>query len=85
MSATHPLPSAVVRHAGGFRILDAPSEAHVEEAAVLVETEYWNEGVARDRLVRAMLGSTVVVVAIDDEGTVVATARALSDGARSAW
>jgi ribosomal protein S18 acetylase RimI-like enzyme len=85
MSATHPLPSPSARAARGVRILDAPSEAHLEEAAALVETEYWNEGVARDRLVRAMLGSTVCVVAIDDEGEVVATARALSDGARSAW
>jgi GNAT superfamily N-acetyltransferase len=69
----------------GTRLVTDPSEAHVEEAAALVESEYWNEGVPRERLVRAMLGSTVVVVALDAEGSVVATARALSDGARSAW
>jgi ribosomal protein S18 acetylase RimI-like enzyme len=69
----------------GTRLLCALDEAAIGEAVLLVEHEYWNEGVERERLERAMRGSTAVVGAEDAEGRLVAVARALSDGARSAW
>jgi ribosomal protein S18 acetylase RimI-like enzyme len=69
----------------GTRLVRALGEEGLRAAAALVANEYWNQGVERERLVRAMRGSTVVVGALDGEGRVVATARALSDGARSAW
>ena len=67
------------------RLLTDPGEDALRRAAALVEGEYWNEGVPLERLVRAFRASTAVVVAVDPAGEVVATARALSDGVRSAW
>jgi ribosomal protein S18 acetylase RimI-like enzyme len=69
----------------GTRLVCALDETGAGEAAALVEHEYWNEGVPRERLARAFLGSTAVVGASDADGRLVAVARALSDGARSAW
>ena len=60
-------------------------EGDAADAAALVAGEYWNVGVARDRLERAMRGSTALVGARDRDGRLIATARALSDGARAAW
>lgn len=57
----------------------------VPAAARLVAGEYWNEGVAPARIERAMARSTLLVGARDADGRVIATARALSDGARYAW
>jgi hypothetical protein len=70
---------------GGTRLVCELGEAHVRAAVALVADEYWNVGVDRERLQRAMRGSTVLAGALDPEGRLVATARALSDGARSAW
>jgi ribosomal protein S18 acetylase RimI-like enzyme len=70
---------------GGTRLVCELAEAEVLAAAALVAGEYWNVGVEPERLARAMRGSTVLVGALDPEGRLVATARALSDGARSAW
>ncbi|HEY6463277.1 MAG TPA: GNAT family N-acetyltransferase [Polyangiaceae bacterium] len=67
------------------RIVLDPGEELLQQATALVEGEYWNEGVSRERLLRAFRGSTAVAVALDGDGSVVATARALSDGARAAW
>jgi ribosomal protein S18 acetylase RimI-like enzyme len=69
----------------GTRLVYALDEGAIREAALLVQHEYWNEGVALERLERAMRGSTALVGAKDDGGRLVAVARALSDGARSAW
>jgi predicted GNAT family acetyltransferase len=69
----------------GTRLLSALAEDDVLAAAALVASEYWNVGVERERLVRAMRASTVLVGALAPGGRIVATARALSDGARSAW
>lgn len=69
----------------GTRLVCPLDDAAIRAAVSLVEHEYWNEGVDRDRLERAMRGSTVVVGAEDAAGRLVACARTLSDGARSAW
>jgi predicted GNAT family N-acyltransferase len=69
----------------GTRLVCDLREREVRAAVALVANEYWNEGVDPERLARAMRGSTVLVGALDAAGRVVATARALSDGARSAW
>ncbi|HEY3817303.1 MAG TPA: GNAT family N-acetyltransferase [Polyangiaceae bacterium] len=69
----------------GTRLVCGLAEDGVQAAAALVAHEYWNRGVDLDRLARAMRGSTVLVGAFDADGRLVATARALSDGARSAW
>jgi len=65
--------------------LCALSDDDAADAAALVAGEYWNVGVAPERLERAMRGSTALVGARDRSGRLVAVARALSDGARSAW
>jgi ribosomal protein S18 acetylase RimI-like enzyme len=69
----------------GARLVGALGGTDAGEAAALVEREYWNEGVPRERIERAFLGSTAVVGARDADGRLVAVARALSDGARSGW
>jgi predicted GNAT family N-acyltransferase len=69
----------------GTRLVCELGEADIRAAVALVADEYWNAGVDGERLARAMRGSTVLVGALDPEGRLVATARALSDGARSAW
>lgn len=55
------------------------------EAAALLDGAYWNDLFSRDELARAQHGSTAWVGARDDRGALVATARALSDGAKNAW
>lgn len=62
----------------------APDAREVEAAVRLVSGEYWNEGVEISRVRLAHLASTAWVVAKDPAGTVVATARATSDGAKAA-
>jgi predicted GNAT family N-acyltransferase len=69
----------------GTRLVRELGEEQIRVAVALVADEYWNVGVDRERLARAMRGSTVLVGALDAQGRLVATARALSDGARSAW
>jgi ribosomal protein S18 acetylase RimI-like enzyme len=54
-------------------------------AAELVFDTYWNQGIAKSVLQRAHEGSQAWVGARDAAGRLVATARALSDGAKHAW
>ncbi len=54
-------------------------------AAELVAPAYWNDEVDVDCIARAHEGSTAWVGAYDAGGTLVATARAISDGAKHAW
>ncbi|HEY1695414.1 MAG TPA: hypothetical protein VGG39_24765 [Polyangiaceae bacterium] len=44
------------------RIVLDPGEEALQQATALVEGEYWNAGVPRERLVRAFRGSTAVAV-----------------------
>ncbi|WP_437984910.1 GNAT family N-acetyltransferase [Sorangium sp. So ce117] len=57
----------------------------VAAAVDLLEGGYWNQGVSREAIARALLGSSAWVGARDAAGRLVATARAISDGSRRAW
>jgi len=77
-----PLP-AFLRGPGDVPLCVAPDERDAEEVAALLEGQYWTEGFSLDCMARAQRGSTVWVVARDPaSGRAVASARALSDGAR---
>jgi ribosomal protein S18 acetylase RimI-like enzyme/nitroimidazol reductase NimA-like FMN-containing flavoprotein (pyridoxamine 5'-phosphate oxidase superfamily) len=79
-----PTPAWLVGPAG-TRLVGALEDGEVDEAVALVAGEYWNEGVAPERLARAMRASAALVGAREVEsGRLVATARAVSDGARNA-
>jgi len=69
----------------GTRLLGRLDATQTRAAAALVAGEYWNAGVPVERLERAMARSTVLVGAVDPAGRLVATARSMSDGTRSAW
>lgn len=56
-----------------------------DEAARLAGAEIWNQGVPHERIARSHVGSTAWVGARDPEGQLIATARAISDGAKFAW
>lgn len=55
------------------------------DAAQLLDGAYWLDGLSRDAIVRAHLGSTAWVGARASDGRLVGSARAISDGARVAW
>jgi len=57
----------------------------LEGAVDLMEAVYWNQVWDRDHLSRALVGSTVWVGAKDEVGRVIATARAIADGAKFGW
>jgi nitroimidazol reductase NimA-like FMN-containing flavoprotein (pyridoxamine 5'-phosphate oxidase superfamily)/GNAT superfamily N-acetyltransferase len=64
----------------GARLLCAPVQ--VDGAVELLRDSYWNAGVPDDVIARAQTGATAWVGACDDEGRLVATARAISDGSK---
>lgn len=70
---------------GKLTLDDAPGPDDAEAAADLLVDTYWNARFTRDQLVRAHLGSTAWVCARDERGKLVASARALADGAKHAW
>lgn len=79
-----PPPFLASPEGGDLRAWLPPSR--VGEAVKLVADEYWNVGrYSADALRRAHLGSNVWVGAVDDSGRLIATARAISDGAKAAW
>ncbi|WP_104978085.1 GNAT family N-acetyltransferase [Sorangium cellulosum] len=69
----------------GCALACALGPGDVEAAVDLLEGAYWNQGVPRVVIARALLGATAWVGARDAAGRLVATARAISDGARRAW
>lgn len=69
----------------GLRFRVAPDSTEAEEAADLLEHQYWNRNVPREALVRAHLGSTAWVTLRDGADCLVASARAVSDGAKCGW
>jgi nitroimidazol reductase NimA-like FMN-containing flavoprotein (pyridoxamine 5'-phosphate oxidase superfamily)/ribosomal protein S18 acetylase RimI-like enzyme len=71
--------------AGPAHLSCAPEPETAEEVAELLKDAYWNGGVSRDALVRSHLNSSAWVAARNDEGRLVGSARALSDGAKYAW
>lgn len=74
--------------------LDAPEgarlrvwleEARIPEIVALARDTYWNTVFAESTLARAQRGATAWVGAEDAEGRLIATARAVSDGAKHGW
>lgn len=76
-----PVP-AFLRGPEGSRLCVAPDARDAEEVAALLEGQYWTHGFTLARLAAAQMGSQAWVVARDAEGRVLASARAISDGAR---
>ncbi len=69
----------------GARMVCAPGARDAERAAALLEGAYWNGGFSRAELAAAHLGSQAWVGARDAGGTLVASARAITDGSKHAW
>lgn len=70
---------------GGASLHPALAPAELDAAVALVADTYWNEGVPAEQIRRAHLGSTAWVGARDRDHGLVATARAVSDGAKHGW
>jgi nitroimidazol reductase NimA-like FMN-containing flavoprotein (pyridoxamine 5'-phosphate oxidase superfamily)/ribosomal protein S18 acetylase RimI-like enzyme len=76
-----------LRGPAGSRLCVAPDARDAAEVAQLLRGVYWTEGLSAALMEQAHLGSSAWVVAreADDGGRVLASARAVSDGARFAW
>lgn len=61
-----------------------PGADEAEAVAALLADSYWNQGLPAATLRAAQLGATAWIVAVD-QGAVVGSARAISDGAKFAW
>ena len=59
--------------------------ADADEVAALLEGEYWNVGISRERIARSQLGASAWVTARDANGRIVASARAITDGVKCGW
>ena len=79
-----PLPEFLVGPEGTSLIV-APTPADASAAAELLVDAYWNVGFSRHEIAAAHLGSAAWVGARDEQGALIATARAISDGAKRAW
>lgn len=69
----------------GARLLCALGTDRIDEALALLDGSYWNEGVSRDSVARALLSASAWVGAQDATGVLVAMARAVSDYSKAAW
>jgi GNAT superfamily N-acetyltransferase/predicted FMN-binding regulatory protein PaiB len=69
----------------GTRLRCALGPADVPAAVELLAGEYWNADVPRDRIAHGQLASSAWVGAHDEAGALIATGRALGDGARWAY
>ncbi len=69
----------------GVRLHCALDESSAGEATALLHDAYWNAPHRPERIAEAHLGSTAWVGARDSNGKLVATARAIADGAKFAW
>lgn len=64
----------------------APDARDADEVALLLEGQYWTGAFTRERMARAQLGSSAWLVAREARSRgVLASARAVSDGARFAY
>lgn len=66
----------------GVRLRAHLDATFADEAAALLADAYWNAGVPRAEIARAHTGSSAWVGAVDADGVLVASARAISDGAK---
>lgn len=69
----------------GTRLCCALGKDEVEEAVELLSLSYWNTDRTKEQLARAQLGSSAWVGAKDEQGRLIATARAISDESKYAW
>ena len=69
---------------GGRRHRAALNARHVEDAVALLRETYWNVGVSEARIAAAQLQSGVWV-GVEQDGALVATARATTDGVKRAY
>jgi nitroimidazol reductase NimA-like FMN-containing flavoprotein (pyridoxamine 5'-phosphate oxidase superfamily)/GNAT superfamily N-acetyltransferase len=70
----------------GSELCAAPDARDAAEVARLLGGLYWTEGLSAELMERAHVGASAWVVARDPaSGAVLASARAVSDGARFAW
>ncbi len=77
---------AFLRGPAGTTLRCSLTNDEVAHAVELVADEYWNAGtVSRHELAHAFQGSSACVGARDASGDLIATARAVSDGAKHAW
>ena len=74
-----------LRGPSDVRLVCAMGERDADEATQLLRNTYWQEGTKPENIRRSLLGSTAWVGARDASGTLVAMARAMSDGAKCAW
>lgn len=79
-----PLPS-FLRGPAGVRLHVAAPRALLDQTVALLRSAYWNDVFTEEELRAAHLASTAWVCATDEAGSVVGTARALSDGGKYAW
>ena len=79
-----PLPE-LLRAPEGLRLDGGRGLADAERCAELLADAYWNDRFTRDEVLRSHLDSRAWIVARDEGGRVVASARAISDGAKYAW
>lgn len=69
----------------GVRLVCAMGEQDADEATEMLRGTYWQEGTDPKKIRRSLLGSSAWVGARDATGTLVAMARAISDGGKRAW
>jgi nitroimidazol reductase NimA-like FMN-containing flavoprotein (pyridoxamine 5'-phosphate oxidase superfamily)/ribosomal protein S18 acetylase RimI-like enzyme len=76
---------ALLRGPAGTTLHVALADGDAEAAAALLAGTYWNDETEPAVIASAQEGSTAWVGAKDEHGTLCASARALSDGAKHAW
>jgi nitroimidazol reductase NimA-like FMN-containing flavoprotein (pyridoxamine 5'-phosphate oxidase superfamily)/N-acetylglutamate synthase-like GNAT family acetyltransferase len=74
-----------LRGPAGTTLACALFPSDLENAVSLLQDEYWNVGVPREVIARALLHSAVWVGARDENGALIATARANTDASRHAF
>lgn len=79
-----PRPS-FLRGPGDVSLICAMQEKDADDAVEMLRTTYWQDGTEPEKIRRSLLGSTVWIGARDAAGKLVANARAMSDGAKTAW
>lgn len=79
-----PVP-AFLEPPAGVTLLCAPTAAELPGVIELLASQYWNTTTSVGEIRAAHLTSAAWVMAKDDRGAVIATARALSDGVKLAW
>ena len=62
-----------------------PGAEHVDGAVGLLTDQYWNQDDSDARIAEAHRGGSAWVGAVDSEGRLIATARAIADGAKLAY